>query len=65
MGPWGGTGGDSFGFKVDPNYIKQITVSYLPSILLSISFKDEEGHEHRPYGGLVHNDNAEKEVVSI
>ena len=64
MGPWGGAGGDPFGFKVDPSYIKQITVFRGQSIL-SISFKDGNNREYGPYGGLDPNDKGEKAVVSI
>ena len=64
MGPWGGTGGGSFSFKVDPSYIKQITVSH-EQMILSISFKDGNGHEYGPYGGNDPNVMGQKTVVSI
>ena len=62
VGPWGGTGGDSFSFKVVPGYIKQITVSH-EKCILSISFKDGHDHEYGPYGEK--GDKGEKAVVSI
>ena len=64
VGPWGGSGGSSFSFKVDPSYIKQITVSHRENIK-SISFKDADDREYGPFGGQNPNDVGVKAVVSI
>jgi hypothetical protein len=63
VGPWGGRGGEPFGFTVG-SWIQEIIVHEGANIK-SLSFRDGNGQKYGPFGGNNASDTGEERRVSM